>query len=103
MRVVILVSRDTDWALELATAWARAGDVVTLVLCDDAAARARESHPAADSLEAAARAGITVLGHDQALAIRGIGHASLATAVKPVDLDELADLLVDNTDRAVWL
>ena len=102
MRTLVLVSRDPDWALELAAAWAGDRDV-TAVLCDHAAVRARAQHPAAATLTAAADAGVVLRVHDEALAARGIAVEALAPAVKPVDLDEVAALLADGADQAVWL
>ena len=103
VHTVLLVSHDVAWTLELAVAWARAGDGVTVVLCDQAAAGARAGHPGAAELAAAGAAGVVMRVHDEALAARGIGDDALHDAVKPVDLDEVADLLVDVADRAVWL
>jgi intracellular sulfur oxidation DsrE/DsrF family protein len=103
VRTAILVSRDPAWALDLAAAWAAAGDVVTLVLCDHAAVWARERRPESSALARAAQAGVTLRAHDEALALRGIATAALAEGVKPVSLDEIADLLVDGADKAVWL
>lgn len=102
MRTVVLISRDPDWALELATAWA-ATRAVTAVLCDHAAVRARAHHPAADALASAADAGVVLRVQDEAIAARGIPAGTLSPAVKPADIDEIADLLADGTDKAVWL
>lgn len=103
MRTLVLVSRDPAWALELATAWAAAGDDVVAVLFDHGAVWAREGHPRGGELAAAADAGVTLRVHDEALTVRGIGVGQLAGGVKPCDLDEVADLLTDGVDKAVWL
>jgi hypothetical protein len=102
VRTLVLVSRDPDWALGLASAWAQHG-AVTAVLCDHAAVRARAGHPNAADLVAAAEAGVVLLVHDEALAARGIQAEALVPAVKPVDIDEIADLVADGADKAVWL
>jgi hypothetical protein len=103
MRTTLLLSADPEWGLELARSWALDGDQPTLVLLDEAAALARPSHPLGAALAAAAEVGVVVLVHDGALRRRGLDTGAVATGVKVVTLDEVADLLVDGSDRAVWL
>jgi hypothetical protein len=102
-RHAVLVSTDPQWALELARAWAAAGDEVTLVLLDAAAALARPAHPLGDRVASAAGAGVTLLVHDGALRRRGLDRAAVRGDLKVVTLDEVADLVADGADRAVWL
>lgn len=101
MRVTLLVSNRGAWALDLAVEWARAGDVVTLVLLDSAAAMARPDHADADALAAAVAGGVGVAVHDAALRRRGL--VSPAQGVTVLDLDEVAELVTVGADRAVWL
>jgi sulfur relay (sulfurtransferase) complex TusBCD TusD component (DsrE family) len=103
MRHVLLVSRDLRWAVTLATSWAAAGDALTLVLLDEAAAAARTGHESSGLLTAALEAGVQVSVHDAAARRRGIDERSLTSGVKTVDLDEIADLVGDGADRVVWL
>lgn len=101
MRRVVLVSADVADGVALARRAAGRGEAVTLVLLAGAARSARQGHPGAAALADALDDGITVLAHAEALARRASQDA-LADGVKPVGLDELADLLVDGADRAVW-
>jgi predicted peroxiredoxin len=103
VRRTVLASLDPAWALQLASAWAGAGDQVTLVLLDEAAALARAGHPQTAGVHAAVEDGVTVLADEDALLRRGISGGRFADGVKRASLDEVADLLADATDRAVWL
>lgn len=103
MRVVMLVSRAPAWALRLASRWAGAGDTVTAVLCDHGAALARPGHAEQDAVTEAVDSGVAVRAHDDALRRRALPQAGLVPGVKAIDLDEVADLVGDSADRAVWL
>ncbi|MEX0659069.1 MAG: hypothetical protein WD080_08045 [Egibacteraceae bacterium] len=99
----MLVSRDPRWALDLARAWVGAGDTVTAVLLDRAAALARPGHADASAVAAALGAGVAVSVHDDALRRRGLVGDAVTPGCKTIDLDEIADLVADGADRAVWL
>ncbi|HVM00620.1 MAG TPA: DsrE family protein [Egibacteraceae bacterium] len=103
MRHTVLVSRDPRWALALARAWSSAGDTVAVVLLDRAAALARPGHADADAVVEALAAGVEVSVHDDALRRRGLAARRVTEGCKTVDLDEIADLVTDGADRAVWL
>lgn len=103
MRITVLASHPAPSTVALAAAWASAGDAVTLVLLDAAAALARTGHPGARALTRAQESGVVVAAHDDALRRRGLVGASLSEGVKAIDLDEVADLVVDGADKAVWL
>jgi intracellular sulfur oxidation DsrE/DsrF family protein len=103
MRAVLLVSGDVDWALRVARAWAGAGDAVTVVLLDAASMAVRSRHPQAAAVQETLGARVTVCAHDDALRRRGIGQAQLSAGVKVVDLEEVADLVADGSERVVWL
>lgn len=103
MRHAVLISREPRWALELACRWVAAGDSVSAVLLDRAAGLARAEHADAPAVVEALAAGVEVSAHDDALRRRGLAGRPLTEGVKPVDLDEIADLLSEGADRAVWL
>lgn len=103
MHHAVLISREARWALELARRWVTAGDSVTAVLLDRASALARAEHADADAVAEALAAGVEVSAHDDALRRRGLIGRPLTEGVKTVDLDEIADLLAEGADRAVWL
>ena len=100
---VLLVSRDTAWALAVAGESRPAGDAVHVVLLDSAAAAARVTHPCAGAIRAALDAGAVVAVHDEAAQRRGMAAGELVEGVKTVDLDEVADLVTDATGSVLWL
>lgn len=100
MHHALLVGRDAAEGLRLAASWSAAGDTVTAVLLAEAAAIARPGHADAGRIDQATAAGVDVRGHDEALRRRGI--SAPVAGVKPIDLDELADLVTVGADRAVW-
>lgn len=103
MRIVLLLSNAAPEALELARAWRDAGDQVELVLLDGAVAAARRAHPLAAALKAVLAAGVAVSAHQEALSRRGVTEGGLLDGVKAVELDEVADLVAEGSDKAVWL
>lgn len=103
MRVALLLSRDAAAGLALARNWAAAGDEIAAVLLDGASAAARTGHRDAAAVAEAAGAGVAVSALDESLRRRGISAAELVDGVKRVDLDELADLIAEGADKAVWL
>jgi predicted peroxiredoxin len=103
VRTALLVSGEVDWPLSLAVAWAAAGETVTAVLMDTAVGSARGAHASAEAVRSALEAGVTLAVEEGALRRRGIEAARLLEGVKVLDLDEVADLLVDGSTRAVWL
>lgn len=101
--VALLLSQRAAEGLALARAWADAGEEVTAVLLDGAAAAARDGHPDAAAIREALAAGVAVAAHDDALRRRAVSAGSLVDGVKTVDLDEVADLVAEGSDKAVWL
>ena len=100
---VLLVSRDTAWALAVAREQRPDSSPLHVVLLDSAAAAARATHPCAAALRDAVHAGATVVVHDEAVQRRGMGAADLVDGIKTVDLDEVADLVADARGRVMWL
>lgn len=102
MARLLLVSREPQWALRLAARWVR--DAPTqVVLLDAAAGAARQAHEAAATVSDAVAAGVLVAAHDAAALRRGIGPADLVDGVKTLDLDEVADLVVETSGTVMWL
>lgn len=100
---VLLVSRDTAWALAAARNPRADATPLHVVLLDSAAAAARASHPCAAAVRRALDAGATVVVHDEAVQRRGMDAGDLVPGVKTVDLDEVADLVADAVGRVMWL
>lgn len=103
MHVALLVSADVPWALGLAEAWKAVGDSVSAVLLDEAASAVRIGHQMTGVVAAAIAAGVSVAVHDDAIRRRGIRGDGLVDGVKVVTIDEVADLVADGADKAVWL
>lgn len=102
MRISLLVSGCVTEALGLATCWAGAGDTVTVVLLDSAAAAARRGHGAGAALAEATRAGIVLAVQDEALARVAVRSEDRSDDVKVMDLGEIADLVAEQSDRVLW-
>ena len=103
MRTTILLSAGDCWPLELACTLASGDDAVTVVLLDRAADLARPAHPSGARVTAAVEAQVQVQVDIAALRRRGIHPTAVAAGVKPTDLAAVGDLLVDGTDKVVWL
>lgn len=103
MRIALLLSQCSTQGLALARAWRAAGDEVDVVLLDAAVSAARRGHAHADALREGLAAGVAVAAHDEALRRRGILAGGLLDGVKTVNLDEVADLVAEGADKAVWL
>lgn len=101
MRTTILISAGDGWALSLARQLA--DDDVTVVLLDRGADLARPTHPSAAQVIAALEAGVEVLVDTAALQRRGIPTTAVTEGIKPTDIPAVGDLLVDETDKVVWL
>lgn len=103
MRRTLLISSDPLFALQLAARWQAGEDTVSAVLLDAAAAVARAAHPDAAAITEALQTGVAVAVHDDALRRRAVASGAVVDGVKVVDLDEVADLVGDGSDWAVWL
>ena len=103
MLSVVLVSRDTAWALALARAPRDEAHPLHVVLLDSSAGAARASHPCAAGIRDALEAGVTVVVHDDAALRRGMTTGDFVDGVKTVDLDEIADLVGDAAGTVMWL
>lgn len=73
------------------------------MLLDRGADLARPAHPSNDRIAEALAAGAEVLVDVDALRRRGIAPGAIAEGIKPTDIAAVGDLLVDGTDKAVWL
>jgi intracellular sulfur oxidation DsrE/DsrF family protein len=103
MHTALLVSTDLHWSLSLARAWVAAGEAVTLVLLDTAVVAARRGHVDAQAIADALAGGVTLAAEERALSRRSVQPDALLDGVKVLRLDEVADLLVDGADKALWL
>ncbi len=76
---------------------------VTIYLLQDAVFAARTSMPAGQRLlRDAEKHGLTLLADGVALRERGIGGGHLAKGVRVSDMNELVDLLMERSDKAIW-
>lgn len=103
MRTTVLLSAGDCWPLHLSALLSQKGEEVTVVLLDRGADLARPAHPSNDRVATALAAGAAVLVDVDALRRRGIPATAVADGIKPTDIPAVGDLLVDGTDKAVWL
>lgn len=100
----MLISDGDADTLRWPTLLAAGGDAdLTVVLLDDAAALARSTHPGGPALDVLSDNGVQVLVDVGALRRRGLRTSDVRQGVKPTDLGAVGDLLVDATDKVVWL
>lgn len=107
MKVVLLTARDPLRAADgaapptVASHLAAEGHEVTLVLLEEAVSLARDGHDGAAALTAAIGAGVEVLADAEALARRAVER--VGSGIKPTDLGDVVDLLLEHSDRQAWL
>jgi sulfur relay protein TusB/DsrH len=76
---------------------------VTIYLVQDGVFAARKQFEAAERLLADARnSHLTVLADQVSLRQRGINGERLASEVRASNMDELVDLLMERSDKAIW-
>ena len=76
---------------------------VTIYLLQDAVFAARTSFAAgSDLLQEAEKSGLTVLADSVSLRQRGVVGDRVAKRVRTSDIDELVDLLMERSDKAIW-
>jgi sulfur relay protein TusB/DsrH len=76
---------------------------VTIYLLQDAVFAARNTFAAgAALLQEAEQNGLTVLADPVSLRQRGVVGNHLAKQVRTSDMDELVDLLMERSDKAIW-
>ena len=92
-----------EYCFELASQLRDAGHDVSVYLVQDGVFTARRNFAAGDKLLASAKtAGIGLLADEVSLRQRGITKDRLADAVRVSNMDELVDLLMEKSDKAIW-
>jgi len=92
-----------QYAFDLGTQLGDLRHDVTIYLLQDAVFAARKNLSAgADLLQKAKVAGLTVLADSVSLRQRGVVGDRLAERVRASDMDELVDLLMERSDKAIW-
>ncbi|MBI4319482.1 MAG: DsrE family protein [Chloroflexi bacterium] len=86
--------------LDLAAQLRARGNPVTLFLVENAVFAARQGSRLNQDLEELTDKGVRVVAEDVALRARGI--TTLSPAVAQSNIDELADLVVDGSDKVIW-
>lgn len=86
--------------LDLATQLQSRGNSVTLYLVENGVLAARQGSTFGKALGELASKGVRILAEDLALRVRGITR--LSTDVAQSNIDELADLVVDGSDKVIW-
>jgi len=76
---------------------------VTIYLLQDAVFAARNNFPAGvELLEDASKHGLSVVADSVSLRQRGVVGDRVAKQVRTSDMDELVDMLMERTDKAIW-
>lgn len=76
---------------------------VTIYLLQDGVFTARKNFAAAERLRQDARThGMTLLADDVSMRQRGLVGARIADDVRVSGVDELVDLLMERSDKAIW-
>jgi sulfur transfer complex TusBCD TusB component (DsrH family) len=76
---------------------------VTIYLLQDAVFAARNSFGAGSALlQEAEKQGLSVLADSVSLRERGVVGDRVAKRVRASDMDELVDLLMERSDKAIW-
>ena len=92
-----------DYSFELASQLRTAGHGVAVYLVQDGVFAARRSFEAGSTLLAAAKAeDVGLLADEVSLRQRGITRDRLADPVRVSTMDELVDLLMEKSDKAIW-
>lgn len=91
------------YAFELAKQLRDLRHDVTIYLIQDAVFAARKRFAAGEKLVGEARAATaTLLADEISLRQRGITRERLSEAVRVSNMDELVDLLMEKSDKAIW-
>lgn len=92
-----------QYAFELAEQLRELKHNVTIYLVQDGVFAARKRFQAGEKLVGDARAkNLTLLADDISLRQRGISKERLSEAVKVSTMDELVDLVMEKSDKAIW-
>ena len=92
-----------DYSFELGRQLREQQHDVTIYLLQDAAFAARTSMPSGQRLLVDAKKhGLSLLADGVALRERGIGGGHVASDVRVSDMNELVDLLMERSDKAIW-
>jgi len=92
-----------QYAFELGTQLRDLKHDVTIYLVQDAVFAARKRFEAGEKLVADAKAqNVALLADEISLRQRGITKDRLSGAVRVSNMDELVDLLMEKSDKAIW-
>ncbi len=91
------------WAVELGAQLKEQKHDVTIYLLQDAVFTARKSFDAGERLRRKAdRHGLKLLADSVSLRQRGVVGDRVAKNVRASDMNELVDLLMERSDKAIW-
>ena len=92
--------RDSEFALELASALKKKGHETTLFLLENASLASRKGSEMSSKLTALSKQGVNVLAEDLSLQIRGV--AERAEGVSESNMETLAELILNGSDQVIW-
>jgi sulfur relay protein TusB/DsrH len=92
-----------EYSFELASQLREAGHDVAVYLVQDGVFACRRNFAAGDKLLASAKAArVGLLADEVSLRQRGITRDRLAETVRVSNMDELVDLLMEKSNKAIW-
>ena len=92
-----------DWAVELGKQLKEQRHEVTIYLLQDAVFAARRTFGAGERLcQEAEKHGLKLLADGVSLRQRGVVGDRIAKEVRASGMDELVDLLMERSDKAIW-
>jgi sulfur relay protein TusB/DsrH len=92
-----------NWAVELGKQLKERRHDVTIYLLQDAVFAARKTFEAGERLrQEAEKHGLRLLADGVSLRQRGVVGDRVAKGIRASDMDELVDLLMEQSDKAIW-
>ena len=92
--------KESDFALHVASQLKQKGHETTLFLIENGTLAARKGSEAAARLTALSKEGVKILAEDLSLKLRGVKER--AEGVSESNMDALADLILNGTDKVIW-
>ena len=92
--------KESDFALNMASQLKKKGHETTLFLIENGALSARKDSEPAARLTALSKEGVNVLAEDLSLKMRGVKER--AEGVSESNMDALAELILNGSDKVIW-
>ena len=91
---------ESDFALNLASQLKKKGHETTLFLIENGTLAARKGSQAAQRLTTLSKEGVKVFAEDLSMKLRGVKERT--EGVSESNMDTLADLILNGSDKVIW-